>query len=102
MNPALRRITRHRAQITMHHRFAADEEQVADVIFDRDVNDVARFLQRHAAPRLRIKLRARKPAEAAVGIADVCDGELQIARPAVIQNFADELERSLFWADDWL
>ena len=49
-------------------------------IFHRDVNHVARFLQRHAASCLRIKFRARESAEAAVGVADVRDGKLpQIA-----------------------
>ena len=102
MNAAFRRVARHRAQIAMHHRFAADEQQIADVVFYGDVNHVARFLQRHAAPRLGIKLGAGKSTKAAVGIADVGDGELQIARPAVIQNFADEFERSFFWAHDRL
>ena len=102
VNPALRRVARHGAQIAMHHRFAADEEQVADAIFYGDINDLARFLQRHAAPRLGIKLRARKTAETAVGIADVRDGELQITRPAVIENFLEKFERAFFGADDGL
>jgi len=89
VDATFRRIARHGAQIAMHHRFAADEKQVADAVFYGDINDLARFLQRHAAPRLGIKLRARKTAEAAVGIADVRDGELQIARPAVVEDFLE-------------
>ena len=102
MNAALRRVARHRAQIAMHHRLATDEEQVADVIFHGDVNHIARLLQRHAAPRLRIELRARKSAEAAIGIADVRNRKLQITRAAVIQNLAYEFECSFFGAHDWL
>ena len=96
MDAALGRIAGHRPQIAMHHRLAADEKQVADVIFQRDVNTSALPVERHASPRLGIKLRARKSAEIAVGIANVGDGKLEIARPAVVQNFADQLERALF------
>ncbi len=97
VDAAFRRVTNHRAQIAMHHRLAANEEQIADVIFHRDVHHVARFLERDAASRLGIKLRPRKSAEAAIGIANVRDGKLQIARPAMIQHFADELERCSFF-----
>ena len=100
MNAALRRVTRHRAQIAMHHRFAANEEQIADMVFHRDVHNAFCFVKCHATPRFGIKLRARESAEAAIGVADVRDGKLQIARPAVIQNFADEFECSFFWPDD--
>ena len=86
----------------MHHRFAADEQQIADVIFYGEVNDPLRLVQRDAFPRLRIKFRARESAESAVGIANVCDGKLQITRTAVIQNLANEFERSLFGSHDRL
>ena len=89
MDAALGRVACHRAQIAMDHWLAADEEQVADVIFHRDVHDALRLVQRDAAARLRIKLGAREAAKAAVGVADVGDGKLQIARPAVIEDFAD-------------
>ena len=36
----------------MHQRFAADKQQIADVILHGDVDDVLRFLQRHAAALL--------------------------------------------------
>ena len=49
MNAALGRVTGHRAEFLVHQRFAADEQQIADVIFDRDVDDVLRFLERDAA-----------------------------------------------------
>jgi len=100
MNAALGRVAIHRAQIAMHHRFPADKKQIADMIFHRDVHDLFRFVQRHAAPRLRIKLGAGESTETAIGVANVGDGELQIAGAAVIQYFADELERSFFWPDD--
>ncbi len=44
MNAPLRRIARHRAQVLVDQRFAADEEQVADVVLDTDINDVPRLL----------------------------------------------------------
>jgi len=84
MNPALRRVARHGPQIAMHHRFAANEQQIADVIFYGDVNDVTCFLQRYALPGFGIKLGAGKTAEIAVRIANVRDGELQVTRPTVI------------------
>ena len=102
MDATFRRVTRHGAQIAMHHRFAADEEQVADVIFDGDVNDLLRLVKRDAFAGLGIKLGARKTAKAAVGVADVCDGKLKITGAAVIQNFAHEFEHALFGARDRL
>ena len=71
MNAALRRVTRHRAQVFVHQRFAADKQQVADVIFDGDVDDIPRFLQRDAAALLGIKPVHGEAAEIALGIADV-------------------------------
>ncbi len=57
-----------------------------------------RLVQRHAAAGLGIELGARKAAEIAVGIANVGDGKLEIARPAVVQDFADEFEHAFLWA----
>ena len=37
-------VAHHGAQVFVHQRFAADEEQVADVVLDGDVDDVARLL----------------------------------------------------------
>jgi len=102
MEAALGRVARHRAQIAMDHRLAADKEQVADVIFQGDVNNLLRLVERHAAACFRIELGSRKPAKVAIGIANVRDGKLQIAGATVIQNFADEFERSLFWPRDGL
>ena len=97
MNPALRRVARHGAQIAMHHRFATHEQQIADVVFDGDVNDVARFLQRHAAARFGVKFGSGKTAEIAVGIANVGDGKLEIARPAMLEHLGGKLEHAFLW-----
>jgi len=102
MEAALGRVARHRAQIAMDHRLAADKEQVADVIFQGDVNNLLRLVKCHAATRLGVKFGAGKAAEITVGIAYIRDGKLQIAGATVIQNFADEFERSLFWPRDGL
>src|SRR5437867_11207167 len=97
MDAPLGRVTRHRAEIAMHHRLAADKEQVTDMILHRDVDDIPRFLQGDAVPRFGIELRTRKTAEVAIGIADVGDGELQIAGPAVIEDFLEQLPGALPW-----
>ena len=100
MNPTLRRVARHGTQIAMHHRFATNEQQIADVIFDGDVNDVTRFLQRHAVPGFGIKLGAGKTAEITVRIANVRDGKLEIARSAMIKHFGGNLEHAFLWPPD--
>ena len=89
-------VARHRAQIAMHHRLAADEEQVANVILDGNVNDLLCLVERDTFAGLGIKLGARKTAETAVCVADVRDGKLEVARAAVVENFAHEFEHALF------
>ena len=76
MNPALGGVARHRPQIAMHHRLAADKKQIPDVIFQRDVHDAFCFVERDTATCLGIKFRAREAAEVTVGIADVRNSEL--------------------------
>ncbi len=80
----------------MHQRFPTDEQQVADVVPHRDVDDVLRLLERDAAPLLGIKLIHGEPAEVALGVADIRDGELKIARPAMLKHFLEELPPALF------
>ena len=101
MNAALRSITGHCPEIPMNHRFATDKKKITDVILHADVDDVARFLQGHTAPRLRIKLRTGESAEIAVRIADVCDRELKITGPTMIEHFAEQLKRSLARSGYW-
>ena len=67
MDAALRRVADHSAQVAVDHRFAAHKEQVANVVLPRDVDHVARFLQRDAAALLRIKPVHGEPAEIAGG-----------------------------------
>ena len=90
MNSAFRRVARHRSEIAMHHRFAADEKEIADVIFYGDVHDAFRFIESDTASCLGIKLRTGKAAKAAVRIANVRDRELQVTRPAMLQHFLEE------------
>src|SRR5262249_44104299 len=82
--------------------FAADEEQIADVILHGDVDDILRFLQGDAAAGFGIKFRTGKTAEIAIGIADVRDGELQVAGAAVVEDFAEEFEKAFFGPDNRL
>jgi hypothetical protein len=87
-------VTNHGAQIFMDQWFAADEEEIADVIFDGDVDDVLRFLERDATAHLGIETIDREAAEIAFGVADVGDGELQIARTTMRKDFAKKFERT--------
>ena len=80
----------------MNERFAADEKQIADMILHRDIDDILRFLERDAAALLGVKPVHGKPAEVALGVADVRDGKLQITRPAMVEHFANELEVLFF------
>ena len=97
-NAPLGRVARHRAQVFVHQRLAADKQQVADVVLHADVNHVPRLAQRHAAPLLGIEPVHRKAAEVALGVADVGDGELEIARPAMLEHLAQQLEPARPWA----
>ena len=95
-NAVFRGIARHGAQIAMDHGFAAHEEEVADVIFQGDVDGQLGFVEGDATARLGIEFGARETAEIAIGVANVRDGKLEVAGTAVIQNFAQQLELSLF------
>ena len=90
MNAPLGRVADHRADFFVHQRFAPHKQQVTDVIFHRDVDDVLGFLERDAAALPGIEPVHREAAEIAPGIADVGDGKLEIARSAVAENFAEQ------------
>jgi hypothetical protein len=76
----------------MYHWFTTDEEEVADMVFKRDINGITRFLQCHTATGFGIELRSCESTEIAVSIANVGDGKLKITRPAMAEDFADEFE----------
>ena len=95
MNAALGAVAHHRAQVLVHQRLAAHKEQVADVVLDADVD------RRPALPSsvtlrrwLGIEAVHGESAKIAFGVADVGDGELQIARAAVRKNFAGQLTQA--------
>src|SRR5580700_7786795 len=94
MDATLRGIAGHRPQVAVHHRLAAHKQQVTDMIPKRDVDGLFGFIQGHTPPRLGIEFRTREPAKTAIRIADVRDGKLQIPRPAMLEDLADELERT--------
>ena len=91
MNPGFGCVARHGSQIAMNERFAANKEQIANVIFGRDVDDILGFLQRNAAALLWIKSVNRETAKITLGVANVRNGKLQVARTTMIQHFAEQL-----------
>ena len=91
----LRRVTDHFAQMPVRQRFAADKQHVADMILDTNIQHVPRLFQRDAAPLAGIEPVHGETAEIAFGVADVGDGKLQIARPAVGENLPGELPEVL-------
>src|SRR6185437_388025 len=102
MDAALGCVARHGAQLLVDHWLAADEEKIADVIFDGNFDDVLGFLQGDAAAGFRVEFGAGKTAEVAIGVADVGDGKLQVTGAAVVEHFADQFEKALFWPNDGL
>jgi hypothetical protein len=86
-------------QSPMNQWLASHEEQVTDLVFSGDIDDVSCFLQRHTPPLLRIEPVNREPAEIAFRVANVRDGELQISWTAIRQHFPHQLPRPLPWLD---
>ena len=80
----------HGRQVAVDQGFAADEEEVADLVTLADVDHVARFGPGHAAALARVKAVDRKPAELAAGVADIGDRELEVAGTAVVQDLANQ------------
>src|SRR4051812_40784208 len=68
MNPRFGCVARHSAQIAMNQRFTANEKQIADVILNRDVDDIFRLLQSNAVPLLWIEAVNSKSAKVALGV----------------------------------
>jgi hypothetical protein len=60
------------------------------VVFDGNVDDITSFLQGDAAALFRVETVDSKAAKIAFGVADIGDGELQIARAAMIEDVADK------------
>jgi len=95
-------VAHHRAQVFMDERLAAHEQQVADMIFLRDIDDIKRFLECNTASFFGIEPVHREPAKIAPRIANVSDGKLKITRPSMPEHFTDELERALPRLGYWL
>ena len=70
------------------------------MIFDGDIYDIARFLQGDAPALLGIEPIDGESTKIALGIANVGDGELEIARPAMVEYFANQLEQIGFGPRD--
>ncbi len=74
----------------MGHRFAADKEEEADTVFDADIDRVIGLLERDAFAGFGVEAIDGEAAEIAVGIADVGDGELEVARAATAQALPEQ------------
>src|SRR5258708_3579478 len=75
-----------------NQRFATHKKEVTDVVLHRDVDGVFALLERDAAALLGIEPVHREAAKIALGIANIGDGELEIARASMIEHFADQSE----------
>ena len=84
-------IARHCPQVLVNQGFSADKKQVADVVFGGDVDDIARFLKGDAPSLFGVEAIHGEATKIALGIANIGDRELQIARTAVIEHISDEL-----------
>src|SRR5438045_9776970 len=80
----------------MNQGFVSDEQQVADVVFDADVDDIARFLQGHASTFFWIKAIHGKPAKITLRVTNVRDGKLEVTWSSVLKHLANELEQAGF------
>src|SRR5215469_3723457 len=60
------------------------------MVLNRDVNNVFGLLESHAVALLRVEAIHRKSAKFTFGIADIGDGELQVAGTAVFQHPTEE------------
>lgn len=93
-------IADHGADVAVDHGFASDEEQITDVVADADVDDAPGFLEGDGAPVLGIEFGSCEAAETTVRVAEIGDGELEIAGAGVVEDFAEELKRTFFgWTD---
>src|SRR5436190_16564596 len=92
VNTALSGITGHCAQVAVHERFATNEQQVADVISNTDINHILGFLEGDTAAHFRIEAVHGETAKIAFGVANIGNSELKIAWAAMVEHFANELE----------
>src|SRR5262245_33134440 len=94
MNAALGCVTGHGAQISMHQRLTANKKQIANMVFDADIDHVPGLGQRNASALPGIKPVYREPAEVALGVPDVRNSELEIAWPAMVQHIGDQFSNA--------
>src|SRR5581483_2336558 len=95
MDARLGRVTNHGAKFLVDERFAANEEEVADVVLDGDVDNILRFLEGDAAALFGIEPVHRETAKIAFGVANVGDGELKVAGAAVVEHFTEQFPGAL-------
>jgi hypothetical protein len=95
-NAPLGRVADHRAEILVRQRFSADEKHIANMVFDRDVDHIARLFQSDRTPVARLEFVDRESAKIAAGVADIGDGELQKSGAAVIKHFAQQAPDGFF------
>jgi hypothetical protein len=81
----------HEAEVFVDHGFAADEEEVSDVVAAADIDHIACLLEGDAAALSGVEAIDGEAAEIALGVADIGDGELEIAGSAVFEDLTDQL-----------
>ena len=82
-------ISNHCRQILVRQRFPSYKQQITDVVFNADIDDLTGLLQCYALALLRIEFIGGETAEIAFGVADVRNGELEITRPPVVEHFLE-------------
>jgi len=90
----------HGTQVFVHERFAAYKKQVSNVVFEGNIDDITGFLKGDAAALFRVEAVDGKAAKIAFGVANIGDGELQIARTAMSEDVAGEFGPAVSPQDD--
>jgi len=90
-----RGIPGHCPKLFMDERFTADKKEISDVVLDGDIDDIAGFLKGHTAALFRVEAVDRKAAKIAFGVANIGDGELQIARTTMIEHVAEKFSPAM-------
>ena len=95
MNSTLGGVAGHRRQLAVRQRFAPDEQQIADVVLNANIDDIAGFRQGHTPPLFRIEAVHRESTKVTFCVADVRDSELQVPRPAMIEHVAKKFKNPI-------
>ena len=98
VDSAFSRVSHHRSEIFVDEGFTPDEQDVADMVFQGDVDHIPGFLEGDAVPSFWIELIDCKATEVTFCVANVGDGELEVAWASIRENTGCEFEEPLFGA----